>query len=126
MLTEFARDHVFTIAWFGLMALVWFGWGQEDPPGKWRGWLGAGSVIGLAFAGLFGYGVFARWETGTAMEGKYSWFGVLVGAELILAAMGCLILARTGRGRWMAWWVALVVALHFLPLVFILDDPSLA
>ncbi|ROZ63588.1 hypothetical protein EDL96_06615 [Kocuria soli] len=25
MLTEFARDHAFTIAWFGLMSFVWFG-----------------------------------------------------------------------------------------------------
>ncbi len=29
MLTEFARDHAFAIAWFGLMALVWFGWGRR-------------------------------------------------------------------------------------------------
>lgn len=126
MLTEFARDHVFTIAWFGLMAVVWFGWAQEDPPSRWRAPLGVGSVVGMLIAGLFGFGVFTRWSTGTAMEGKYAWFGVLVGAELLLAAVGCLLLARRGHGRWMAWWVAFVVALHFLPLVVILDDPSLA
>ncbi|WP_374928977.1 hypothetical protein [Kytococcus sedentarius] len=58
-------------------------------------------------------------------EGKYAWFGVLVAAELVLAGVGCLVLARRGRADWMAWWVALVVALHFIPLAFILDDLSL-
>ena len=29
VLTDFARDHAFTIAWFGLMTFVWFDWGQE-------------------------------------------------------------------------------------------------
>ena len=88
VLTEFVRDHAFTIAWFGLMSFVWFGWGQEDPPRGLRGWLGAG--------------------------------------EVLLAAVGGLVLARSGRGRWMAWWVAVVVALHFIPLAFFLRDPSLA
>src|SRR5690625_6334634 len=77
MLTEFARDHAFTIAWFGLMTMVWFGWGQEDPPQRWRWRLGAGSVLGLSLLGVFGYGVVLRWGDGTALEGRYSWFGVL-------------------------------------------------
>jgi len=114
--TDFIRDHAFTIAWFGLMAFVWFGWGQEDPPPAWRSWLGAGSVMGLLLAGLFGYGVFARWSEGSALEGRYPWFGLVVGLEVLLAVVGCLFLHRRGKGRWMAWWVALVVALHFVPL----------
>ena len=126
MLTEFVRDHAFTIAWFGLMSFVWFGWGQEDPPRGVRGWLGAGSVLGIALAGVFGYLVFRRWGDGSALEGRYAWFGVAVGLEVLLAAVGGLVLARSGRGRWMAWWVALVVALHFIPLAFFLRDPSLA
>ena len=126
MLTEFARDHAFAIAWFGLMALVWFGWGQEDPPASWRWRLALGSVIGLALAGVFGYGLFARWGEPTALEGKYAWFGALVALELIAAGVGCLVLYRSGRTRWMAWWVAGVVAAHFLPLAFLLLDPGMA
>lgn len=38
----------------------------------------------------------------------------------------CFVLARRGQGRWMAWWVAVVVLLHFLPLAVFLRDPSLA
>lgn len=125
MLTEFARDHAFTIAWFGLMAMVWFGWGQEDPPQRWRSRLGAGSVLGVVLLVLFTYGVILRWDDGTALEGRYPWFGVLVLLEVLVAGIGCLLLWRKQESRWMAWWVALIVALHFIPLAFLLNDWSL-
>jgi hypothetical protein len=126
MLTEFARDHAFTIGWFGLMAFVWFGWAQEDPPIRWRWWLGLGSGAGAVLAGIFGYAVAARWGEVSALEGRYGWFGALVLAEVLLAVLGCLVLRRRGVGRWAAWWVALVVGLHFLPLAVLLGDGSLA
>lgn len=126
MLTELARDHAFTTAWFGLMAFVWFGWGQEDPPPPWRWRLGLGSGVGLVVASVFGYAVFTRWDDGSALEGRYPWFGVLVALEVVLAGIGCLYLARRRASRWMAWWVAVVVALHFIPLAFFLEDASLA
>lgn len=125
MLTEFVRDHAFTIAWFGLMAVVWFGWGQEDPPDSWRWKLGVGSGLGVVLAGLFGYGMVIRWNEGGALDGQEAVFGQLVGAEVLLAGLGCLWLWRSRRTRWSAWWVALVVALHFVPLAFILRDWSL-
>ncbi|WP_203568412.1 hypothetical protein [Aestuariimicrobium ganziense] len=126
MLTELLRDQTFTIAWFGLMTGAWLGWGQEDPPEPWRWKLGAGSVVGLVIAGLFGYALVTRWNSATALEGKYWWFGLVVALEVIVAGVGCLVLARRGQSRWLAWWVALIVALHFLPLAFFLRDLSLA
>lgn len=125
MLTEFLRDHAFTIGWFGLMSCVWFGWGQEAPPRSWRPWLGVGSVLGLILAIGFSFIVYSNWATATALEGHYAWFGVLVGAEVLLAGLGCFLLYRRGEARWMAWWVALIIALHFLPLAFLLRDLSL-
>lgn len=125
MLTDFARDHAFTIAWFGLMTMVWMGWGQEDPPRRWRWWLGGGSVLGVVLLGLFGYGVVLRWGDGTALDGRYPWFGVLVVLQVLVAGIGCLLLWRKRQSRWMAWWVALIVALHFIPLACLLDDWSL-
>lgn len=126
MLTDFLRDTLFTTAWFGLMTCVWLGWAQEDPPRKWRGWLGAGSVIGILCAFGFGAAVALNWDSASALEGKYHWFGVLVAAEVIAAGGGCWYLARSGRSRWMAWWVAIVVAAHFLPLGWFLADISIA
>ncbi|WP_103964122.1 hypothetical protein [Nonomuraea solani] len=60
----------------------------------------------------FGVLTAADWE----LEGTYAWFGVLVEAEVIAAGAGCLPRARRGTSWWMAWWVALVVVTHFLPL----------
>lgn len=125
MVSDLARDHAFTIAWFGLMTLVWLGWGQEAPPRRWRWRLGAGSALGLLLVGVFGFGVVRRWGEATALEGRYGWFGVLVLLEVLVAGIGCLVLWRKGETRWMAWWVAVVVALHFVPLAFLLDDWSL-
>ncbi|CAM3531552.1 hypothetical protein OCAE111667_14185 [Occultella aeris] len=126
MLTDFTRDHAFTIAWFGLMAFVWCGWAQEDPPPRWRWCLGVASGLGAILAGGFGYSVALHWDDGSALEGRYEWFGAVVGLEVLLAGAGCLVLARRSQSRWMAWWVALVVALHFIPLAFFLGDWSLA
>jgi hypothetical protein len=126
MLTDFLRDQYFTVAWFGLMAFVWFGWSQEDPPKRWRAWLGAGSVLGLGFAAGFGVLTATHWDQPTALDGRYPWFGVLVAAEVVAAGVGCLVLARRGAPRWMAWWVAVVVAAHFLPLALLLEDAGIA
>ena len=126
MFTEFARHHAFTIAWFGLMTMVWFGWGQEDPPQRWRWRLGVGSALGVVLAGLFGYGVFMRWDEGSALEGRYGLFGILVLLEVAVAGAGCLVLWRRQQSRWMAWWVAAIVAVHFIGLAFLLNDWSLA
>lgn len=126
MLTDYLRDALFTVAWFGLMTGVWFGWAQEDPPKKWRAWLGTGSVLGLLCAAGFGAATGLNWSLGSALDGRYHWFGVLVAVEVIAAGAGCWWLARRGRGRWMAWWVAVVVAAHFLPLAWLLADASIA
>ncbi len=126
MFSDFLRDEYFTTAWFGLMAFVWFGWSQEDPPARWRLWLGLGSGVGIALAVTFGVLTATHWSSPSALEGSYQWFGVLVGAEVVLAGAGCLVLHRRGAGRWMAWWVAVVVAAHFLPLALLLSDPGVA
>ncbi|ACQ81825.1 conserved hypothetical protein [Beutenbergia cavernae DSM 12333] len=126
MLTEFTRDALFTAGWFGLMAMVWFGWAQEAPPRSWRVWLGAGSVVGTLLAVGCGVAVPMNWDSPSALEGRYAWFGVLVAVDVLAAGVGCWVLARRGAARWMAWWVALVVAVHFLPLAWLLEDAGMA
>ncbi|MFF4242059.1 hypothetical protein [Actinomadura geliboluensis] len=126
MLTDFLRDQCFTTAWFGLMAFAWFGWSQENPPRPWRIWLGAGAVLGIGLAVVFGMLTAANWDEQTALEGRYPWFGALVATEVVAAGTGCLHLARRATPRWMAWWVAVVVAAHFLPLALLLEDAGVA
>lgn len=126
MTTEFLRDHAFTTAWFGLMTFVWLGWAQEDP-GPVRRWvLGAGSALGVALAGVFGLLVARHWDTPSALDGRYAWMGVVVAAEVLAAGVGCWLLSRRGEGRWMAWWVAVVVAAHFVPLALLLQHGAIA
>lgn len=126
MLTDFARDGLFSTAWLGLMAMVWFGWAQEDPPAHWRLRLGVGSGLGVLLAVWFGILVARRWQEPTALDGNYVWFGILVACEVGIAGAGCWVLHRRGSRRWMAWWVAAVVSLHFLPLAWLLSDPTFA
>lgn len=125
MLTEFVRDHAFTISWFGLMTFVWFGWSQEDPPPRWRWVFGVGSLLGAAIAGVFVPAVVSGWEGPSALDGHYVAFGVIVLLEVVVAGLGSLLLWRRGKARWTAWWIGLVVALHFLPLAVLLGDWSL-
>lgn len=124
MLTEFVRDHSFTIAWFGLMTFVWLGWSQEDPKPWMRPILGVGSVLGLGLSVWFGILTYRGWFGSTALDGQYHWMGVLVVAEFVVAGAGAIVLARRKQGRWIAWWVALVVALHFVPLGILLQDAT--
>lgn len=125
MLSEF-RDLLYTVAWFGLMTSVWFGWAQESPAPRARVPLIVGSVIGVAIAIGFGILTGLNWDQATALEGRYGTFGVIVGAEVVLAGAGAAVLAAAGQPRWMAWWIAVVVAAHFVSLAWLLDGVSLA
>ena len=119
------RDLLYTTAWFGLMAAVWFGWAQEAPLAKLRRPLIVGAVIGLATAIGFGVLTALNWGEPTALEGHYGRFGAIVAAEFVLAGVGAAALSLKGHGRWTAWWVALVVAVHFMSLAWVLGGPSL-
>lgn len=120
------RDSLYTVAWFGLMTTVWFGWAQEAPLRWMRVPLIVGSCIGLAVAAGFGLLTAMHWSDPTALDGRYGQFGAIVGAEFVLAGAGALALTLSSKYRWTAWWVALVVAGHFVSLAWLLEGPSLA
>lgn len=124
MLTEFVRDQAFAIAWLAVMAAGWFGWSQEDPKERLRGWLGAGSVVGSLIAIGFGIMVWRNWSTQTMLDGRYWVFGLVVLAEALLIGGGCIVLARRTQTRWYGWWIGLCVALHFVALVWVFEDWS--
>ncbi|MGH3447458.1 MAG: hypothetical protein ACRDP4_07530, partial [Nocardioidaceae bacterium] len=57
----FVRDLAVTAVVFGVAAFIWFGWGQEAPPARWRLVLGVGSGLGLAVALIGGLLTWQHW-----------------------------------------------------------------
>src|SRR5699024_9810029 len=92
------------------------------PPKRLRPLLGAGSIVGLGIAVWFGIHTATRWGEPSALDTNLTAYIVLVAAEVILCVAGAIALVLKGKGRWIAWWIGLVVAIHFIPLGFVLGD----
>lgn len=120
----FIRDFAMYAVIFGFFGMVWFGWAQENPPKSWRVWLGIGSVVSVLLMNAGIYLAITNWSGGTALNSRaaYSAFGITVGVEVATAALGALVLAHLHKLHLISAWIALVVGLHFLPLVWIFKD----
>lgn len=81
-------------------------------------------MLGILLSIAFGILVWRNWATPTALDGRYWVFGIVVLAEAVLIGGGCIVLARRGQKRWYGWWIALCVALHFVPLAWVFADWS--
>ena len=121
------RDLAVMTVVFGVAAMLWFGWGQEDPPRRWRLPLGIGGGLGLVAAVVGGFLVWQNWgpEFALAATSARRAFGITCGIEFGLAGIGAAILGVTRRSHWIAPWIALVVGAHFVPLALIFKDPGL-
>ena len=53
-------------------------------------------------------------------------FGLVVGVEVALAALGAAFLARRRRGDLIPAWVALVVGVHLIPVALLVRSPLTA
>ena len=95
MTAEFLRDAAATAAVFGFFASAWFGWAQDEPPPAWRRALVAGSILSLLTAVGGGVMTWRNWSGPTAFDaGTSRTFGLVVGVEVALAAIGAAVLAR--------------------------------
>jgi hypothetical protein len=121
------RDSAMTALFFGFFASVWLGWAQERPPPAWRRPLIAGAVLSLAVAVVGGLSAWQNWSGASALSepGAMRRYGIIVGVEFGLAALGAVAIAVWGRREYLAPWVCLVVGVHFWPLAPVLDNPSL-
>jgi hypothetical protein len=109
MTAAFLRDAAATAAIFGFFASAWFGWAQDEPPPAWRKALVAGSILSLLTAVGGGVMTWRNWSGPTAFDADTSrTFGLVVGIEVALAAIGAAVLARRRSSELIPAWVALV------------------
>ena len=107
MTAAFLRDAAATAAIFGFFASAWFGWAQDEPPPAWRKALVAGSILSLLTAVGGGVLTWRNWSGPTAFDADTSrTFGLVVGVEVALAAIGAAVLARRRSSELIPAWVA--------------------
>lgn len=124
---EFLRDLAVMTLVFGVAAFIWFGWGQEDPPKRWRILLIIGSVLSLAMTVIGGLLTWQLWGSGSVFEEQAARraFGIVCGIEFGLCGLGAAVLAISKRPHLIAPWILFVVGVHFIPLALIFQDPGL-
>jgi hypothetical protein len=125
--TRSRREYASTALFEGFFGSAWFGWGQSEPPAALRPVLTVGSVVALVTA--IGGGVLSyRYRTSpAAMDDRASSrrYGIIVGTEFGLAAVGAVVLGVTGQAAYIPVWVCAVVGVHFFPLAPVLRDRTL-
>ncbi|GAA0952127.1 hypothetical protein [Virgisporangium aurantiacum] len=124
MITDYVRDTAATAAIFGFFAAAWFGWAQDDPPAGWGPLLLTGSIGSMVIAAVGGLLTWRLWSETTAFDEDTSRaFGIVVGIEFGLAALGAVLLAVLKRSELIPPWVALIVGLHLFPVAVLLEYP---
>jgi|HubBroStandDraft_5_1064220.scaffolds.fasta_scaffold17958_4 hypothetical protein len=121
------RDAGSTALFLGFFGAAWFGWGQAAAPAAVRPWLTAGSVL-AAVAAATGIAVMVRNRAQPArMHDRAAGrrYGIIVGAEFGVAAVGAALLAIAGIPAYIPALVCAVVGIHFVPLAPVLADPLL-
>lgn len=125
METEFIRDAIMTTAIFGFFAMGWFGWAQENPPKKWVIPLAIASVFSGLLAVTGAILAYLNWSAPSALSGGdgMATYGIIVGIEVLVAAIGVIILKVRGLQRFTCPWISFVVAVHFFALAELFQDP---
>lgn len=121
------RDGAMTALILGFFASCWFGWAQERPPDTWRTPLIVGAVLSLVIAAVGAVFAWQNWSGASALSepGAMRRYGILVGIEFGIAALGAAALVLRGHARYLAPWICLVVGVHFWPLAPVLENPLL-
>jgi hypothetical protein len=125
VLAENVRDVAVNAVVLGFFASAWFGWAQEAPPRRWRPFLMAGSVAALLTLAAGALLAWQRWSDGTVFDEDTSrTFGIVVGIEFGVAALGAVLLAVLHRRDWTPAWIAFVVGVHLFPVAAIIELPA--
>ena len=112
------RDLSVSALILGFAAMMWFGWGQAQPPAGWSLPLTIGLFAAIAVEG-FAASMVARFRgtaTATRDQRVNRRYGIIVGVEFAAIALGAVALGLAGRPAYTAPWILLVVGVHFVPL----------
>lgn len=112
------RDLAVTALILGIAAMMWFGWGQAQPPAGWSVPLTVGTFVAIPVAGFAGVIVARLHHGATAMAERRvrRSYGTTVGTEVAACGLGAAGLGLAGHSPYIAPWILLVVAVHFVPL----------
>lgn len=112
------RDLSVSALILGFAAMMWFGWGQAQPPPEWSLPLTIGLFAATAVEGFAASSVARFRRSATAMRDQRvrRRYGLTAGAEVAAIALGALALGLAGRPAYTAPWILLVVGAHFVPL----------
>jgi len=124
---NYVRDAAMTALIFGFFASAWFGWAQERPPVAWKKWLGIAGGASLVLAAAGGFLAWRHWSDGSALgePGAMRRYGIILGIEVAVAAVGAVVLTVRDHRELIAPWVCFVVGAHFVPLAGPLESPIL-
>lgn len=112
---------------FGIMSFVWFGWAQEAPRKSWRAYIGIASGIALLL-GLAGvYLSVTNWNQASALRDNdsFTFYIIVFWLEIIIGAIGVIVLFGMKKREYAAPWIALIVGVHFIFLADIFKDGAL-
>ena len=123
---KYTRDNAMSALILGFFASAWFSWAQAEPPTGWQPALNVGSIISLVVAVLGALLAWRSWQDGSALNapGELRRYGIIVGIEFAVAAIGSVIATLTNP-ELVAPWVCLVVGVHMWPLASVFEAPAL-
>jgi hypothetical protein len=119
-------DHAITATVLGFFASAWFGWAHAGVTSG-AVWLDIGSGLALLVAIAAVITAFrVPWARAAARHPEQRRrYGITVGIEFALIALGAVVLGASGAPRWLAVWVLAVVGVHFIPLAPTLNNRML-
>jgi hypothetical protein len=111
-------DHAITAVILGLFGSAWFGWAHAGVSTAGDVSLDVGSALAVAVAVAAVVTAFRVPRERAAMTepADRRRYGITVGIEFALIAVGAAGLGSSGHPRWIAVWVLAVVGAHFIPL----------
>jgi hypothetical protein len=85
------------------------------------------AVLSLVLAAAGAILAWRNWPTGSALSepGAMRRYGIIVGVEFGVAALGAAVIGLAGNATYLAPWICLVVGVHFAPMAPVLKNPAL-